>query len=170
MSGRVRQWMESYDHSGKVNRVHPKNINGQSINSLHYPPTFKELEKMNKWSGLQNRFFKEIKKLLTNNCSRECISKMALDMMHSSINWRQECRELALDLIYSIEPQFEMTDNEILAKIRKLDTNTWAQMTYPFNNYPYEANGLKIIYNSQAKNMAYSINEEVMLWMRNIKS
>ena len=48
MSGRVRQWMESYDHSGKVNRVHPKNINGQSINSLHYPPTFKELEKMNK--------------------------------------------------------------------------------------------------------------------------
>ncbi len=36
-------------------------------------------------------------------------------------------------------------------------------MTYPFNNYPYEANGLKIIYNSQAKNMAYSINEEVML-------
>lgn len=49
---------------------------------------------------------------------------MALDMTHSSINWRQECRELALDLIYSIEPQFEMTDNEILAKIRKLDTNT----------------------------------------------
>ena len=95
---------------------------------------------------------------------------MALDMTHSSINWRQECRELALDLIYSIEPQFEMTDNEILAKIRKLDTNTWAQMTYPFNNYPYEANGLKIIYNSQAKNMAYSINEEVMLWMSNIKS
>ncbi|MDG2916365.1 VENN motif pre-toxin domain-containing protein, partial [Bisgaard Taxon 10/6] len=45
-SGRVRQWMESYDHSGKVNRVHPKSVNGQSVNSLHYPPTFKELEEI----------------------------------------------------------------------------------------------------------------------------
>ncbi|MDG2916366.1 hypothetical protein P7M47_10340 [Bisgaard Taxon 10/6] len=66
-------------------------------------------------------FLKEIKKLLINNCSRDCMSKVALDMMNSSINWRQECRELALDLIYSIESQFEMTDDEILERVRKLE-------------------------------------------------
>ncbi|WP_305397175.1 hypothetical protein [Vibrio penaeicida] len=42
-NGNVRQWMESYDHSGQVNRVHPKSINGQTVNSQHYPPTAKEL-------------------------------------------------------------------------------------------------------------------------------
>ena len=42
-NGNVRQWMESYDHSGQVNRVHPKSINGQTINSQHYPPTAREL-------------------------------------------------------------------------------------------------------------------------------
>ncbi|OOF47810.1 hypothetical protein BKK54_11370 [Rodentibacter genomosp. 1] len=47
-TGSVKQWMESYDHSGNVNRVHPKSINGQVIDSLHYPPTKKELEGMNK--------------------------------------------------------------------------------------------------------------------------
>lgn len=41
-----RQWMESYNHEGKVNRVHPKSINGQPVNSIHYPPTQKELEEM----------------------------------------------------------------------------------------------------------------------------
>ena len=30
--------MECYDHSGKVNRVHPKQINGQNVLSPHYPP------------------------------------------------------------------------------------------------------------------------------------
>ncbi len=42
-NGNVRQWMESYDHSGQVNRVHPKSINGQTVNSQHYPPTAREL-------------------------------------------------------------------------------------------------------------------------------
>ena len=42
-TGNVRQWMESYNHSGQVNRVHPKSINGQTVNSQHYPPTAKEL-------------------------------------------------------------------------------------------------------------------------------
>jgi len=44
-TGKVRQWMESYDKSGKVIRVHPKSINGQIVNSQHYPPTAKELNK-----------------------------------------------------------------------------------------------------------------------------
>lgn len=72
----------------------------------------------------EKAFLQEIKKLLINGYSREYISKMALDMMNSSINWKQEYREFALDLIYSIEPQFEMTDNEILGRISELDTNT----------------------------------------------
>ncbi len=42
-TGNVRQWMESYDHSGQVNRVHPKSINGQTVNSQHYPPIAREL-------------------------------------------------------------------------------------------------------------------------------
>jgi hypothetical protein len=37
--------MESYDQSGNVNRVHPKMNNGQAIDSQHYPPTQKELNK-----------------------------------------------------------------------------------------------------------------------------
>lgn len=43
-SGSVRQWMESYDLSGSVIRVHPKSINGQTLGSQHYPPTGYELK------------------------------------------------------------------------------------------------------------------------------
>ena len=41
-TGNVRQWNESYDKSGNVNRVHPKSINGQTVTGQHYPPTGKE--------------------------------------------------------------------------------------------------------------------------------
>ncbi|WP_206667014.1 hypothetical protein [Stutzerimonas nosocomialis] len=43
-TGNTRQWMESYDHSGSVIRVHPKSINGQSVDAQHYPPTGAELK------------------------------------------------------------------------------------------------------------------------------
>jgi RHS repeat-associated protein len=42
-NGSSRAWHESYDHAGNVNRVHPKDINGQTVKSQHYPPTSKEL-------------------------------------------------------------------------------------------------------------------------------
>lgn len=42
-TGSTRSWHECYDHSGEVNRVHPKQINGQNVNSCHYPPTKTEL-------------------------------------------------------------------------------------------------------------------------------
>ena len=42
--GVVRSWLECYDHSGNVNRVHPKMINGKAVDCLHYPHTKKELE------------------------------------------------------------------------------------------------------------------------------
>jgi tetratricopeptide (TPR) repeat protein len=42
-TGQVREWMETYDHSGQVNRVHPKMKDGQVLESQHYPPTGKEL-------------------------------------------------------------------------------------------------------------------------------
>jgi RHS repeat-associated protein len=42
-TGAVRQWMESYDHTGNVVRVHSKSINGQNVIGPHYPPTGKEL-------------------------------------------------------------------------------------------------------------------------------
>ena len=35
--------MNGYDHSGCVNRVHPKQINGQDVIFPHYPLTAKEL-------------------------------------------------------------------------------------------------------------------------------
>ena len=43
-TGQTRQWMESYDHSGNVIRVHPKSVNGQPVSAQHYPPTGRELE------------------------------------------------------------------------------------------------------------------------------
>ncbi len=42
-TGRMRAWMECYNHRGKVNRVHPKQQNGQEVISPHFPPTAKEL-------------------------------------------------------------------------------------------------------------------------------
>lgn len=41
----VRGWYENYNHFGNVNRIHPKNINGQTVISPHYPPTAKDLMK-----------------------------------------------------------------------------------------------------------------------------
>ena len=43
-TGSTRQWMEIYDHSGNVIRVHPKSINGQPVSAQHYPPAGAELE------------------------------------------------------------------------------------------------------------------------------
>lgn len=43
-TGSTRQWMESYDHSGSVIRVHPKSINGQPVDAQHYPPIGSELK------------------------------------------------------------------------------------------------------------------------------
>lgn len=47
-TGIVRQWYESRDHSGKVVRVHPKNINAINIdeNVPHYPYIFKDLQQL----------------------------------------------------------------------------------------------------------------------------
>ncbi|QOL20185.1 hypothetical protein [Candidatus Bodocaedibacter vickermanii] len=44
-TGQVRSWNECYDHSGNVNRVHPKGIDGQTLKAPHYPMTKSELEK-----------------------------------------------------------------------------------------------------------------------------
>ena len=42
-TGQVRAWAESRDHQGKVNRVHPKMIDGRTMYSRHYPPTGAEI-------------------------------------------------------------------------------------------------------------------------------
>ena len=42
-NGNVRSWNEVYDQADNVNRVHPKMINGKTVDSLHYPPTAREL-------------------------------------------------------------------------------------------------------------------------------
>jgi hypothetical protein len=53
-TGRVRSWLESYDHFGKVNRIHPKMIDGQDLIGQHYPPTAAELKSwLNKPRGAQ---------------------------------------------------------------------------------------------------------------------
>lgn len=44
-TGQVKSWMESYDHNGNVIRVHPKSLDGNTLNAQHYPPTGKELGK-----------------------------------------------------------------------------------------------------------------------------
>jgi hypothetical protein len=43
-TGQVRQWNESYDQFGNVNRTHPKTIDGQNIVGQHYPPTQSDLQ------------------------------------------------------------------------------------------------------------------------------
>lgn len=42
-SSQVRGWNECYDQFGNANRVHVKDIDGQSVSSPHYPLIFKEL-------------------------------------------------------------------------------------------------------------------------------
>ncbi|WP_350012423.1 RHS repeat-associated core domain-containing protein [Pseudomonas asiatica] len=43
-TGEVRSWEESYDHSGNVNRIHPKSKNGREMRLPHYPPTLADIE------------------------------------------------------------------------------------------------------------------------------
>jgi len=49
-TGQVRQWNESYDYFGNINRVHPKTLDGQDLRAQHYPPTKSELEEFLKKS------------------------------------------------------------------------------------------------------------------------
>ena len=42
-TGEVSSWIESYDHTGTILRVHPKMLNGQPLNSPHYPQTASEI-------------------------------------------------------------------------------------------------------------------------------
>ncbi|MBX3457318.1 MAG: hypothetical protein KF820_03030 [Candidatus Paracaedibacteraceae bacterium] len=50
-TGQVRQWNECYDHNGKVNRVHPKSLDGHDLKGQHYPPTQSELNSFSKTKG-----------------------------------------------------------------------------------------------------------------------
>ena len=50
-TGQVRQWNESYDQSGNINRIHPKTLDGQDVRAQHYPPTKAELEQSTKKTG-----------------------------------------------------------------------------------------------------------------------
>lgn len=43
-TGNVRSWEETYNHSGQVNRVHPKMKNGELLDLPHYPPTKADLD------------------------------------------------------------------------------------------------------------------------------
>ncbi len=43
-TGQVRVWEETYDHMGKVNRVHPKMNNGEILELPHYPPTKADID------------------------------------------------------------------------------------------------------------------------------
>ena len=50
-TGQVRSWIESYDHAGNVNRIHPKMLDGQDLTAQHYPATKAELEAWAKKPG-----------------------------------------------------------------------------------------------------------------------
>jgi ankyrin repeat protein len=43
-TGQVRTWSECYDQQGNVNRIRPKMIDGQIIETNHYPPTKSDLK------------------------------------------------------------------------------------------------------------------------------
>ena len=61
-TGQVRTWEETYDHFGKVNRVHPKMANGTLLELPHYPPTKTDIDQ-----GLSNSNGRAI-----NNCQCRC--------------------------------------------------------------------------------------------------
>ncbi|WP_207631968.1 hypothetical protein [Photorhabdus sp. RW14-46] len=56
-TGSVRSWEETYDHSSKVNRIHPKMKDGQVLDLPHYPPTKADID-----SGIATTPGKAIKK------------------------------------------------------------------------------------------------------------
>jgi hypothetical protein len=43
-TGTFRSWYQCKDHTGKVNRVHPKFISGLEVKSQHYPPIGSEIK------------------------------------------------------------------------------------------------------------------------------
>ncbi|GEM_PF-1575721 len=43
-TGQARVWEETYDHSGAVNRVHPKMSDGEVLDLPHYPPTKADID------------------------------------------------------------------------------------------------------------------------------
>ena len=47
----------SHDHVGNVVRIHPKMMNGQYLNSPHFPPTARELIESQHTVGYSRRFF-----------------------------------------------------------------------------------------------------------------
>ena len=53
-------------------------------------------------------FLNKIKTMLDDNSSYTDISYASLEIMNSSIGWREEFRDFALDLINIIEPEFSM--------------------------------------------------------------
>lgn len=65
-------------------------------------------------------FINEIKSMVITNASKQDISYRALELMNSSIDWREEFRDFALDLISIIEPGFYMTNDEILENLNLL--------------------------------------------------
>ena len=62
-------------------------------------------------------FINEIRTMVSNNASEQEISYRALELMNSSIDWREAFRDFALDLISITEPGFYMTNDEILENI-----------------------------------------------------
>ena len=54
--------------------------------------------------------------MVSNNASEQEISYRALELMNSSIDWRESFVILTLDLISMIEPGFYMTNDEILGE------------------------------------------------------
>lgn len=87
-----------------------------------------ENEKMIRYS--EKDFINEIRLMVSNNASEQEISYRALELMNSSIDWREEFRDFALDLISIIEPSFYMTNDEILENI-----NLLGKKYYPWNEY-----------------------------------
>ena len=78
LTERVRGWYECHDHLGNINRVHPKNVNGQIISSPHYPPTGAELVK----GIMLGRF--------------QIDSKITLDLLKKIINSKKELKKMPI--------------------------------------------------------------------------
>ena len=104
-------------------------------------PSLGENEKMIRYS--EKDFINEIRLMVSNNASEQEISYRALELMNSSIDWREEFRDFALDLISIIEPGFYMTNDEILENINLLGKNIIHEMNIG-KYYPYvEVKGYK---------------------------
>ena len=124
-TGNTRQWTESYDKSGAVIRVHPKSINGQSVDAQHYPPNRSRAKELGAAMSMGNVVADRLERVVADGFDVFKISKEALDIYQDpEISLTKDLDMALLSLMAMSEgPEFEMAEKELhdfLSVIRQM--------------------------------------------------